>query len=56
MSGPEWVWVLASMIRWAGMGVAMENATECIKQAAQFITLSNAEDGVAYAIEKFVLK
>lgn len=45
-----------SMIRWAGMGVAMENATECIKQAAQFITLSNAEDGVAYAIEKFVLK
>jgi len=45
-----------SMIRWAGMGVAMANATDCIKNAAQFITLSNAEDGVAHAIEQFALK
>ena len=44
-----------SMIRWAGFGVAMANATDCIKNAAQFITLSNAEDGVAHAIEKYAL-
>ena len=44
-----------SMIQWAGMGVAMENATENVKQAAKFITLNHNEDGVAYAIRCFVL-
>ncbi len=41
------------MIRRAGVGVAMENATEEIKAAADFITKTNDEDGVAYAIEQF---
>lgn len=45
-----------SMIAWAGFGVAMGNATECIKKAAKWTTLSNAEDGAAYAIRKFALK
>lgn len=45
-----------SMIRWAGMGVAMANATDCIKSAAQLITLDNDHDGVAYAIENYALK
>ena len=43
------------MIKSAGLGVAMENAVQPIKDIADFITLSNDNDGVAYAIEKFVL-
>lgn len=44
-----------SMIQYAGLGIAMENAQNVVKQAADFITLSNEEDGVAYAVEKFYL-
>jgi Cof subfamily protein (haloacid dehalogenase superfamily) len=44
-----------SMIKYAGLGIAMGNGNEHAKEAADFITLSNEEDGVAYAIEKFVL-
>ena len=40
-----------SMIRFAGLGIAMANAQEPVKQAADYITLSNDEDGVAAAIE-----
>lgn len=42
-----------SMIRFAGLGVAMGNAQPIVKEAADFVTLSNDEDGVAYVIEKF---
>lgn len=45
-----------SMIRYAGMGIAMENAQEPVKKAADYVTLSNEEDGVAVAIEKFMGK
>lgn len=45
-----------AMIEYAGVGVAMDNAIPSLKAAADFITRSNHEDGVAYAIEKFVLK
>lgn len=41
-----------SMIKFAGMGVAMANAQEPVKQAADYITLSNDEDGVAAAVEE----
>lgn len=44
-----------AMIRAAGLGVAMENAEPEIKAAADHITLDNNHDGVAVAIEKFVL-
>lgn len=44
-----------SMIQYAGMGIAMGNACEMIKNAARFVTLSNEEDGVAFAVEKFIL-
>jgi len=44
-----------SMIKFSGVGVAMGNANDEVKQHADFITLSNNEDGVAYVIEKFVL-
>lgn len=43
------------MLEKVGFGVAMENATEDVKKVADYITKSNQEDGVAYAIEKFVL-
>ena len=43
------------MLKAAGFSVAMENASEDLKEMADFITKSNNEDGVAYAIEKFVL-
>lgn len=44
------------MLREAGLGVAMANAEEQVKEAADYITLSNEEDGVAKAIEKFALE
>ena len=44
-----------SMIRYAGLGIAMANAVESVKAAADFVTLSNDEDGVAYVVERFVL-
>lgn len=44
-----------SMIEYAGLGVAMDNAQEVVRQAANYITLSNEEDGVAHAVEKFML-
>ena len=43
-----------SMIKFAGMGIAMGNAQEPVKKAANEITLSNDEDGVAVAIEKHI--
>ena len=43
------------MLRYAGYAVAMANAYEETKSYADFITLSNEEDGVAYAIEKLIL-
>ncbi len=41
-----------SLIRFAGMGVAMGNAQDTVKDAADYITLTNDEDGVAVAVEK----
>ena len=43
------------MIKFAGMGIAMDNAPEGVKQYADDITLSNDEDGVAEAIKKYIL-
>ena len=42
-----------SMLKFAGLGIAMGNAQEPVKKAANYITLSNEEDGVAEAIDKF---
>ena len=44
------------MIKLAGLGVAVANARESTKEIADCITASNQEDGVAKAIEKFVLR
>lgn len=45
----------ASMIVWAGVGVAMGNGSAASKAAADWIAPSVAEDGAAVAIERFVL-
>ena len=43
-----------AMIEKAHIGVAMANAFPNIKEVANFITTSNEESGVAYAINKFI--
>jgi Cof subfamily protein (haloacid dehalogenase superfamily) len=42
-----------TMVQAAGVGVAMANAEQSLKDAADWITASNDEDGVARGIEKF---
>ena len=44
-----------AMIQAAGLGVAMGNAEEEVKAIADFVTLSNLEDGVAFAVKRFVM-
>lgn len=44
-----------TMIEYAGLGVAMENAFPEVKKIANFITTSNEEDGVAKVIKEFML-
>lgn len=43
-----------SMIEYAGLGVAMNNAVDGVKERAREITLSNDEDGIAYTLSKHV--
>jgi 5-amino-6-(5-phospho-D-ribitylamino)uracil phosphatase len=43
-----------AMIKEAGLGIAMGNAQDMVKQAAAWVTTSNNEDGVALAIRKWV--
>lgn len=45
-----------SMIEYAGLGVAMENAVRPVRNAADYVTLSNNDDGVAHVVEKFFLQ
>ncbi|MGI6705766.1 MAG: Cof-type HAD-IIB family hydrolase [Clostridia bacterium] len=43
------------MLSFACLGIAMGNAPQEVKDAADYVTASNNEDGVAVAIEKFAL-
>ena len=46
-----------SMIAFAGVGVAMQNAEDTVKEVADYVTAAdNNHDGVAEAIEKFILQ
>ncbi len=45
----------ATMVAWAGFGVAMGNGNDATKAAANWIAPSINDDGAAVAIEKFVL-
>lgn len=42
------------MLRCAGMGVAMRNAQDAVKEAADYITDSNDKDGIVKVIQKFM--
>lgn len=44
-----------SMIEYAGLGIAMGNSEESLKNIANYITDTNDNHGVAKAIEKFIL-
>ncbi|WP_321388479.1 Cof-type HAD-IIB family hydrolase [uncultured Enterococcus sp.] len=44
------------MIEYAGIGVAMENAVDMVKKAADVITKNNDQSGVAEAVKEYVLK
>lgn len=44
-----------SMIREAGLGVAMGNAQQAVKDAADAVTLHHNKDGVAHIIELYAL-
>jgi Cof subfamily protein (haloacid dehalogenase superfamily) len=44
----------ASMVKYAGIGVAMANAVDDLKSIADEVTLSNEEDGIAYTLDKYI--
>ena len=44
-----------SMIEFAGLGVAMEEAVDELKKSADHVTGSNDDDGIVDVIEKFIL-
>ena len=44
-----------TMLQMAGLGVAMANSEPCIREAADIITGSNTENGVAQAIYRHIL-
>jgi len=45
-----------TMLQYAGTSVAMGNAIDAVKAVARFETATNADEGVAKAIERFVLQ
>lgn len=44
-----------AIIEAAGIGVAMGNATDAVKARADYVTTTNTKDGMAAAIEHFIL-
>lgn len=49
-------WNDLDLVRMAGLGVAMGNAVEPLKQVADFITLTNNEEGVRHVVETYILQ
>lgn len=43
-----------TMIEYAGLGVAMENAQTIVKERADYITKSNDDDGILHVINEFM--
>lgn len=42
------------MLRWAGLGIAMANASEVTRELADQVTTANTDDGVAVALERLI--
>ncbi|MFD0961222.1 Cof-type HAD-IIB family hydrolase [Paenibacillus chungangensis] len=49
-------WNDRELLQVAGLGVAMGNAIDSLKELADYVTATNNEEGVRHVIEKFVLK
>ncbi|WP_159885078.1 Cof-type HAD-IIB family hydrolase [Paenibacillus puerhi] len=49
-------WNDHELLETAGLGVAVDNAVDSLKAIADYITLSNNEDGVKHVIDKFILQ
>lgn len=49
-------WNDREMLETAGLGVAMGNAVDSLKAIADYVTLSNNEDGVKHVVDKFILQ
>jgi hydroxymethylpyrimidine pyrophosphatase-like HAD family hydrolase len=45
-----------SMLEYAGLGAAMGNAPQDVKNKADIVVPSNDDNGVAYLIEKYILQ
>lgn len=43
-----------NMLKYAGMGIAMENSEDQIKEISDYVTSNNDEDGVYHGIVKFI--
>ena len=43
------------MVSNAGIGIAMGNAVDQVKESATYVTASHDEDGIAEAFEKYIL-
>ena len=43
------------MFKVAGLSIAVDNASDEVKKAADHVTDANVDDGVAHAIDRFVL-
>jgi hydroxymethylpyrimidine pyrophosphatase-like HAD family hydrolase len=43
------------MIKYAGMGVAMGNAENKVKDVAQYITATNTDGGIVRVIQEYIL-
>lgn len=44
-----------TMAEYAGLGVAMGNAKDVVKEAADYVAPTNDEDGIVEVIHKFIL-
>jgi Cof subfamily protein (haloacid dehalogenase superfamily) len=44
-----------SMLSYAGLGIAMDNAADIVKEKADHVTVTNDEDAIAKVIEEFFL-
>ncbi|MFC4778584.1 Cof-type HAD-IIB family hydrolase [Paenibacillus sp. GCM10023252] len=42
-----------SMLQYAGTGIAMGNSPDLVKESAQYVSLSNEEDGVEHALREY---
>lgn len=42
------------MVNYAGIGIAVENASDVLKDNADFVTKSNNGNDVSFVIEKFI--